>query len=183
MTDTNATEPAAGTPEHAAQVTQDRHQATADALQWLTTSHLPPQLQPRSQVFYYAATELILTNVDSAELTKALNALTEAKDWAIRAGIRTDTGRAGSIPRPQTVVDPPVTFVPDQELLDAGPGAVLHSHGQHGPHVHSALSYARHQQPMDREQVQAQVQEGQVRLTGPDDFRRRATEAAFGQAD
>ena len=128
MTDTNAPEPAAGTPEHAAQVTQDRHQATADALQWLTTSHLPPQLQPRSQVFYYAATELILTNVDSAELTKALNALTEAKDWAIRAGIRTDTGRAGSVPRPQTVENPP-------------------------------------------------------RLTGPDDFRRRATEAAFGQAD
>lgn len=102
MTDT----PALGTPGHAQQTTQGRHPATADALQWLATSHLPEGLRARSQVFYVAACELILTNVDSPELTKALNALTEAKDWAVRAGIRTDTGRAGSVPRPQTVVDP-----------------------------------------------------------------------------
>jgi hypothetical protein len=41
-------------------------------------------------------------------LTTAINHLIEAKDSAVRAGIRSDTGRAGSVPRPQTLVDPPV---------------------------------------------------------------------------
>jgi hypothetical protein len=39
------------------------------------------------------------------ELTTALNKLIEAKDSAVRAGIRDSTGRAGSVPRPQTVVE------------------------------------------------------------------------------
>lgn len=30
---------------------------------------------------------------------------------------------------------------------------VAHSHGQHGPHVHMADDYARHQQPIDGERV------------------------------
>ena len=108
MTDTDIPEPAFGSPEHAARVTDGRHQATADALQWLTTAHLPDTLAARSAVFYQAAVSLILNNVDSPELTKSLNALTESKDWGVRAGIRTDTGRAGSVPRPKTVVAPQV---------------------------------------------------------------------------
>jgi len=106
MTDNELPEPAFGSPGHAERVTDGRHPSTADALQWLTTSHLPDSLAARSSVFYQAAVTLILTNIDSPELTKALNALTESKDWAVRAGIRTDTGRAGSVPRPKTVVDP-----------------------------------------------------------------------------
>jgi hypothetical protein len=46
--------------------------------------------------------------VDSSELKISLNKIIEAKDSAVRAGIRTDTGRAGSIPRPSTVVAPPL---------------------------------------------------------------------------
>ena len=45
---------------------------------------------------------------DSAELTTTLNRLVEAKDWAVRAGIKSDTGRAGPVSRPQTVVNPPI---------------------------------------------------------------------------
>lgn len=101
------TKPYLGTPEHAASVTTNRHPATVDALQWLTFSHLPALLQDYSRPAYQTAVEWIIGNVDSPELTKALNALTEAKDWAVRAGIRTSTGRAGSMPRPAEVVDRP----------------------------------------------------------------------------
>ena len=78
-----------------------------DALQWLTFSHLPPQLQPFSSISYRAAAELITAVLDCPELSRSLAALLNAKDEAVLAGIRTQTGSAGSIPRPQTVVDPP----------------------------------------------------------------------------
>lgn len=109
------TEPKYGTPEHAAAVGDDRHPGVKDGLQWLTYAHLPEQLQRFSRPFYTAAVELV-GNIptDSPELTTALNRLIEAKDSAVRAGIRHDTGRAGSVPRPQEVVLPPsLTGVPD----------------------------------------------------------------------
>lgn len=105
-TDENA--PAFGTPEHAAHIAGHRFPAVADALQWLAYSHLPESLQEISRPFYRAAVATIRRiSVDSPELTTALNGLIAAKDAAMRAGIRNDTGRAGSVPRPQEVVDPP----------------------------------------------------------------------------
>lgn len=97
-----------GTREHAEALTEGRHPVVRDALQWLTYSHLPPALRRFSAPFYVAACDLITEiSVDCPELTTALNRLVEAKDSAMRAGIRNDTGRAGSVPRPQTMVDPP----------------------------------------------------------------------------
>lgn len=97
-----------GTPEHAARVTEGRHPGVRDALQWLTYSHLPESLYRYSQSFYRTACLLIeQISTDSPELTTALNKLIEAKDSAVRAGIKNNTGRAGSVPRPQTVIDPP----------------------------------------------------------------------------
>jgi hypothetical protein len=101
--------PAPGTREHAAFVTEGRHPDVRDALQWLTYSHLPVQLQPYSMPFYAAAVELIYAvTTDPPELTTSLNRLIESKDSAMRAGIKHDTGRAGSVPRPQEVVNPPI---------------------------------------------------------------------------
>lgn len=97
-----------GTREHAAAVTEGRHPAVKDALQWLTFSHLPEALQNYSRPFYQTAVELITIVKDSADLTHALTRIIEAKDWAVRAGIRSDQGRAGSVPRPATVVNPPL---------------------------------------------------------------------------
>lgn len=98
-----------GTAEHAAAVTEGRHPTIRDGLQWLTYAHLPEALQKYSEVFYQAAVDLINRIVtDSPELTTAVNALIAAKDSAVRAGIRHDTGRAGSVPRPQAVVSPPM---------------------------------------------------------------------------
>lgn len=98
-----------GTREQAERITRDRHQGVRDALQWLTFSHLPSHLQGYSAPFYWAAVKLVgEIAVDSPELTTALNRLIEAKDSAVRAGIKGDTGRAGSVPRPATVVDPPL---------------------------------------------------------------------------
>lgn len=97
-----------GTREHADDLAHDRFPAVRDALQWLTFAHLPPALQDYSRPFYTAAAELIDLVDDSPELTHALNGLLTAKDWAVRAGIRTDTGRTGSVPRPQNVVVPPL---------------------------------------------------------------------------
>lgn len=107
MTSTNAfTVP--GTPEHATSVAGDRHPGVRDALQWLCYSHLPSPLRRFSAPLYTAAVDLIREiPTDSPELTTALNGLIAVKDAAMRAGIRSDTGRAGSVPRPQTVVDPP----------------------------------------------------------------------------
>lgn len=96
-----------GTREHAEHLTKGRHPAVRDALQWLTFAHLPEALQNYSRPFYQTAVEMITATRDCPELIHALNGLIEAKDWAVRAGIRSDTGRAGSVPRPSTVVLPP----------------------------------------------------------------------------
>lgn len=108
MTAPNREAATLGTREHAEAVTQGRHPDVHDALQWLTYSHLPPALRRFSEPFYAAAVELLIEiRADSPELTTALNKLIEAKDSAVRAGIKNDYGRAGSVPRPQEVVDPP----------------------------------------------------------------------------
>lgn len=97
-----------GSAEHAAFITEGRHAGIRDGLQWLTFAHLPEQLQKFSKPFYSAAVQLIQTiTTDSPELTTSLNTLIAAKDSAVRAGIKHDTGRAGSVPRPQEVVDLP----------------------------------------------------------------------------
>lgn len=96
-----------GTREHAEHLTKLRLPAVRDALQWLTFAHLPEPLQNYARPFYQTAVELITSIKDSPELTHALNGLITAKDWAVRAGIRNDTGRAGSVPRPRQVVLPP----------------------------------------------------------------------------
>lgn len=101
-----------GTIEHANAVTQRRHPGVQSALAWLCYSHLPPALQRYSGPFYQAAFELLIEIPDdSPELTTALNKLIEAKDSAVRAGIRSDQGKPGPVPRPNTVVDPPVFLV------------------------------------------------------------------------
>ena len=112
-----------GTREHAEKVTDGRHPGVQSALQWLTFSHLPEELRVFSRPFYVAAVDMIgEIQTDSAELTTALNKLIEAKDSAVRAGIRDKHGRPGSVPRPDTVVNPPtfgraqVPARPDQAL-------------------------------------------------------------------
>lgn len=97
-----------GTREHAAEITEGRHAAVRDALQWLTFAHLPEPLRNYSRPFYQTAVELIMAVTDSPELTHSLKALIDAKDWGVRAGIRSGTGRAGSVPRPQEVIEPPL---------------------------------------------------------------------------
>lgn len=90
-----------GTPSQAEEWTEGRHQGVRDALQWLTYAHLPESLRLYSRPFYVTAAALIrMIEMDSPELTTALNKLVEAKDAAVRAGIKYMTGRAGSIPRP-----------------------------------------------------------------------------------
>jgi hypothetical protein len=107
-----------GSPEHATEVTAGRHPGIRDGLQWLTYAHLPEALQRFSKVFYQAAIDLLeRIGTDSPELTTAINKLIEAKDSAVRAGIRHDTGRAGSVPRPQTVTDPPTLSDDAAEIL------------------------------------------------------------------
>lgn len=97
-----------GTTDHAFAMTSGRHPGVRDGLQWLTYGHLPQPLQRFSKPFYRAACEMIIAiQTDSPELTTSINRLIEAKDSAVRAGIRHDTGRAGSVARPQTVVDLP----------------------------------------------------------------------------
>lgn len=97
-----------GTAEHAALQTEGRHPGIRDGLQWLTFAHLPEPLRRFSAPFYGAALDLLQEiGTDSPELTTALNKLIEAKDSAMRAGIRHTTGRAGSIPRPQAITEPP----------------------------------------------------------------------------
>lgn len=97
-----------GTPEHAANATKGRHSGIRDGLQWLAFAHLPESLQRFSRPYYTAAVDLLgAVSTDSPELTTAINCLIVAKDSAVRAGIRHDTGRAGSIPRPRAVVEPP----------------------------------------------------------------------------
>lgn len=99
-----------GTREHAARLAEGRHRGVHDALQWLAFSHLPEALKNFSRPFYNAAVELVVAiSSDSAELTTALNRLVEAKDWAVRAGVRHDQGRPGPMERPATVINPPIT--------------------------------------------------------------------------
>ena len=106
MTDT---EIAWGTREHAEDLTHGRHRGIADGLQWLTPAHLPEPLRKYSAPFYAAAVALLkAVPTDSPELTNAMTLLRQAKNEAVCAGIRNDTGRAGSVPRPQEVVDPPL---------------------------------------------------------------------------
>lgn len=101
--------PTYGTPEHAALITKDRHPGVKTAMAWLCFSHLPADLVSLSRPLYEAALqELARIPDDSAELTSALNRLVEAKDWFVRAGIHSDQGKPGPVPRPATVVDPPV---------------------------------------------------------------------------
>lgn len=97
-----------GSSAHAAQVTLGRDPGIADGLQWLTFAHLPDKLQRYAMPFYGAACEMLgAIPADGPELKTSLNKLIEAKDSCVRAGIRNDTGRAGSVPRPQEVTEPP----------------------------------------------------------------------------
>jgi len=111
------TAPVLGTPEHAAMVTAGRHPGVVTALAWLCFSHLPSRLQDFSRPIYQTAVELIVTIQDSAELTTSLNTLVEAKDWAVRAGIRSDQGRPGPVPRPAEVVDRPLFGRPAPQVV------------------------------------------------------------------
>ena len=96
-----------GTAEHAARLTEGRHPGVVTAMAWLAFSHLPEHLQVFARPFYQTGAELVVIIADSAELTTTLNRLVEAKDWAVRAGIRNHQGKPGPAPRPATVVDPP----------------------------------------------------------------------------
>lgn len=125
-----------GTPEHAAQITKDRHQGVKDALQWLAFSHLPERLRDFARPIYQTAVELIYAiKADSPELITALNQLIPAKDLAVRAGIRSDTGR--TVPqfflRELTVVNPPVFDVQAQESFTERPIADVRSQDQDMP--------------------------------------------------
>jgi hypothetical protein len=126
MTDETQTTPKVGTREHAEYWTRGRHPGVRDALQWLTFSHLPEALQNYSRPFYVTAIELVTTiTKDSPELTTALNLLIQAKDSAVRAGIKSDTGKAGSVPRPKTVVDPPIFPRPLEQNRSSWPPATF----------------------------------------------------------
>jgi hypothetical protein len=105
--------PQYGSAEHAAAITQGRHPGVQTALAWLAFTHLPEVLQSISAPNYTAAVTLLdRIPGDSAELTIALNRLVETKDWFMRAGIRSDEGKPGPVPRPDTVVDPPMRSNP-----------------------------------------------------------------------
>lgn len=112
-----------GTAEHAARITEGRHADVVTAMAWLAFFHLPDPLKAFARPLYQTGAELVTTiRSDSAELIKALNKLVEAKDWAVRAGIRSDQGVPGPVPRPAEVVDPPkfgsaqVPARPDQQI-------------------------------------------------------------------
>jgi hypothetical protein len=69
-----------------------RHRAVSDAGRWLASRRPDGQLQgallPVAQLFERLALELLsAVGVDSPELTRALNALVQAKDCAVRAKI------------------------------------------------------------------------------------------------
>ena len=116
----NGPPPTFGTPDPAWHVTKGRHAGVQHALQWLVFSHLPESLRPYSEPFYTAAVELVRTiTTSSPVLTTALNKLIEAKDSAVRAGIKDATGRPGPVARPVNVVSPP-TFAEGQAEV---PGA------------------------------------------------------------
>lgn len=112
MTTVTPGEPAPGTAAHAALITYERHTGVQTAMAWLAYSHLPPHLQDLSRPLYNAGWTLLdrISN-DSAELTTAMSKLVTVKDWFVRAGIRSDEGVPGPVPRPATVVDPPISTV------------------------------------------------------------------------
>jgi hypothetical protein len=112
--------PAYGTADHARMITFNRHPGVQTAMAWLAFSHLPDKLKSLCAPLYDAACGLLrrIPN-DSAELTTALNALVGVKDWFVRAGIRSDEGGLGPVPRLATVVDPPAAAIwspPSPEL-------------------------------------------------------------------
>jgi len=113
-----------GSIAHSKMVSEGRHPGVQTAMAWLCYSHLRATLQSLSAPIYQAAVELIerIPN-DSAELTTALNALVEAKDWMVRAGIRSDQGTPGPVPRLAEVVDPPFSAV-EQQLQAEGRAAL-----------------------------------------------------------
>jgi hypothetical protein len=114
-----------GSAEHAEKFTEGRHPGVQTALAWLAFSHLPDSLQSLSRPTFHAALELLVRIPnDSAELTTALNRLVEAKDWAVRAGIRSDEGKPGPVPRPATVVDPPKPGTPGTSTWSNAAGSV-----------------------------------------------------------
>lgn len=114
--------PVIGSAAHAKQITHGRHPGVQTAMAWLAFSHLPEPLQSLARPLYLAAMALLerIPN-DSAELTTALNELVGAKDWTVRAGIRSDQGDPGPVPRPAEVVDPPSRFETANEIV---PGSV-----------------------------------------------------------
>lgn len=59
--------------------------ATERMLRFFRYEHLPPALQAQSKPFCELAHWLCSQQAPSPERTKALNALIEAKDWAVRA--------------------------------------------------------------------------------------------------
>lgn len=100
--------PTIGSPDHARLVTHGRHPAVYTAMAWLAFSHLPETLQSVSRPLYLAAMNLLVRIPnDTTDLTDAMKKLVEAKDGFVRAGIHSDQGVPGPIPRPVTVVDPP----------------------------------------------------------------------------
>lgn len=106
-----------GTREHAELISRGRHCGVRDGLQWLTYVHLPLELQVYSAPFYVVAVNIISNiSTDSPELTTAINKLIEAKDSAVRAGIKHVYGRAGSVSRPASVIMPPML---DDDIDDA----------------------------------------------------------------
>lgn len=66
-----------------------RHPGVVSAARWLDVNPgLPPELAAVAHVFTRAALDLLdAVPVDGPELTSALNALTQAKDHAVRAAL------------------------------------------------------------------------------------------------
>jgi len=121
MTLSSPGQPVIGTADHARLVTHGRHSGVFTAMAWLAFNHLPGPLQDLSRPLYVAAMDLLIRIPDdSAELTSALNRLVEAKDWFVRAGIRSDQGQPGPVPRPAIVVDPPTDWAATARDLTSG---------------------------------------------------------------
>ncbi len=120
------TAPRHGTAEHAAELTKDRHPGIQSAMAWLAFSHLPKELRDASRPFYQTGVELLFSVPnDSAELTTAFNALVGAKDWAVRALIRSQQGKPGPVPRPADVVDRPNSIVPHPADVVDQPNSIV----------------------------------------------------------
>lgn len=68
---------------------EGRHPGITAAARWLDVNPgLPPELQAVAQLFARSAMDLLdAVPIDGPELTSALNALTQAKDHAVRAAL------------------------------------------------------------------------------------------------